>query len=174
MAEDKAGSDPKGSWVVIIAISVAVLAAVWWFGEAAYLWVKAVHVMAVIAWMAGLLYLPRLFVYHADVPVGSPQSELFKTMERRLLKVIMGPSMHVAWLLGLWMAWQLGVLTSAWFLCKLALVVALTAVHGKCAVAVKRFDEDRNATTSREWRMWNEVPAVLMAGIVILVIVKPF
>ena len=139
-----------------------------------YLWIKALHVMAIIAWMAGLLYLPRLFVYHCDAAKGSVQSETFKVMERRLLKVIMTPAMAAAWVLGLWLAWSGGHLTAHWFHGKLALVTALSAVHGYFAGAVGRFASDQNGKPARHWRIWNEVPAALMVVIVILVIVKPF
>lgn len=139
-----------------------------------YLWVKALHVIAIIAWMAGMLYLPRLFVYHADVPPQSPQSATFKVMERRLLKAIINPAMIVAWLLGLWLAWEGGFYRSGWLHAKLALVLALSGLHGYLAGAVRAFQEDRNARSSRYWRFMNEVPTVLMIAIVILVIVKPF
>ena len=168
-------SDPAVRAAVALAITVAlVVAAIWLLGDQAYLWVKAVHVMAIIAWMAGMLYLPRLFVYHAEAPVGSPQSETFKVMERRLLRIIVNPAMVLAWVLGLWLAWQADFLGSAWLHAKLALVVVLSALHGYFAAAVRKFAEDRNQRTARHWRMMNEVPALLMAGIVILVIVKPF
>jgi putative membrane protein len=160
--------------VALVITLALVIAAIWWLGGEAYLWVKAVHVMAVIAWMAGMLYLPRLFVYHAEAPKGSPQSETVKVMERRLLRIIINPAMVVAWVLGLWLAWQAAFFGSAWFHAKLGLVVALSGLHGYLAGAVRRFAEDRNERSPRHWRMMNEVPALLMAGIVILVIVKPF
>ena len=153
---------------------VLVLAVIWLLGDQAYLWVKAVHVMAIIAWMAGMLYLPRLFVYHSEVPVGSPQSETFKIMERRLLRIIANPAMVLAWVLGVWLAWQAGFFVSAWFHAKLALVLALSGLHGYFSASVRRFAEDRNTRSTRHWRIMNEMPALLMAGIVILVIVKPF
>ncbi len=139
-----------------------------------YLWAKAVHVIAIIAWMAGMLYLPRLFVYHCDAPKGSPQSETFKVMERRLLKVIINPAMLVAWALGLWLAWSGGFFSAHWFHGKLALVLAMSGVHGYFAGAVRKFAEDRNTVSARTWRLLNEVPTVLMIGIVLLVILKPF
>ena len=139
-----------------------------------YLWVKAFHVMAIIAWMAGMLYLPRLFVYHCQAPKGSPQSEMLKLMERRLLKAIINPAMIAAWVLGLWLAWDGGFFTAAWFHAKLALVVVMSGAHGYYAGAVRRFAEDRNMVSERAWRFLNEVPALLMAGIVLLVILKPF
>lgn len=139
-----------------------------------YLWIKAFHVIAVIAWMAGMLYLPRLFVYHCDAPKGSAQSETFKVMERRLLKAIINPAMIVTWLLGLWLIWDGGWYRDGWLHAKIALVLVLSGVHGWCARWVKDFAADRNTRPARFYRIWNEVPTVLLVGIVILVIVKPF
>lgn len=139
-----------------------------------YLWLKSLHVVAVIAWMAGMLYLPRLFVYHAAAEPGSVQSDTFKVMERRLLKAIMTPAMAVAWVLGLWLAYQGGWFKAGWLHGKLALVLALSGVHGMLAGQVKRFARDGNTKSSRYYRVLNEVPTVLMVGIVILVVVKPF
>ena len=139
-----------------------------------YLWLKAFHIVAVIAWMAAMLYLPRLFVYHAAVAVGSPQSETFKVMERRLLKAIMNPAMIATWVLGLALAFLGGWWDSGWLHGKLALVLALSGVHGMLVSQVRRFAEDRNARTQRYFRVLNEVPTLLMIGIVILVVVKPF
>lgn len=139
-----------------------------------YEWIKALHVIAVISWMAGMLYLPRLFVYHCDAPKGSPQSETFKVMERRLLKAIINPAMAVTWLAGIWLIWKGGWISSGWMHGKLALVIALSAVHGFFSRWVKDFAADRNTRSARFYRIINEVPTVLMIGIVILVIVKPF
>ena len=139
-----------------------------------YLWIKAFHVIAVIAWMAGMLYLPRLFVYHCDAEKGSVQSETFKVMERRLLKAIINPAMIVAWVLGLYLAWDGGWFRSGWLHGKLALVLGLSAVHGLYASWVRDFAADRNTRPARFYRVWNEAPTVLLVGIVILVIVKPF
>ncbi|CAA0110065.1 Uncharacterised protein [Starkeya nomas] len=139
-----------------------------------YEWIKALHVIAVISWMAGLLYLPRLMVYHCDAPAGSPQSETFKVMERRLLKAIMNPAMGVAWLAGLYLAWDGGWYFSGWFLAKFALVLGMSGFHGFLAERVRDFAEDRNTRPPRFYRFINEVPTLLMIGIVILVIVKPF
>ena len=139
-----------------------------------YLWLKALHVIAIIAWMAGMLYLPRLFVYHCAAEKGSVQSETFKVMERRLLKAIINPAMIAAWILGIVLAWQGGWLTSGWLHAKLALVLALSALHGVLVRHVKAFAADRNTRPARYFRILNEVPTVLMIGIVILVIVKPF
>lgn len=139
-----------------------------------YEWVKAIHVIAVIAWMAGMLYLPRLMVYHAEAQVGSIQSETFKIMERRLLKGIINPAMSLAWVLGLYLAWAGFGFKGGWLHGKIALVLALSGLHGYLAGRVRAFAEDRNGKSARFYRILNEVPAVLMAAIVILVIVKPF
>lgn len=137
-------------------------------------YVKAFHVIAVMSWMAGLLYLPRLFIYHTDAPIGSEPSETFKMMERRLLKVIMNPAMMVSWMLGLYLAWDVYGFQGGWLHGKIAMVFALTGVHVLFSRAVRDFAADKPRHTARYWRIWNEVPTVLMIAIVILVIVKPF
>jgi len=143
--------------------------------DASYPWIKAFHVIAVIAWMAAMLYLPRLFVYHAALPSGSRvQSETFKVMERRLLKAIMTPALIVTWGLGLWLAWTSGYYAAPWLHAKFALVIAMSGAHGFLARAVKDFAADRNTRSQRFYRIINEVPTVLMIGIVILAIVKPW
>lgn len=158
-----------------IGVFVLLTAMLFWLApESLYPWIKAFHVIAIIAWMAGMLYLPRLFVYHAETEVGSPQSETFKVMERRLLRGIINPAMVVAWALGLWLAWRGFGFQGGWLHVKLAAVVGLSAVHGYLSASVRRFAEDRNAKSSRHWRMMNEVPTLLMIVIVIMVIVKPF
>lgn len=139
-----------------------------------YDWIKALHVIAVISWMAGLLYLPRLMVYHCDAPAGSAQSETFKVMERRLLKAIMNPAMIVTWLAGLWLAWDGSWYLAGWFHAKFALVLAMSGFHGALSRWVKDFAADANRRAPRFYRVANEVPTLLMIGIVILVIVKPF
>ncbi|HMQ57726.1 MAG TPA: protoporphyrinogen oxidase HemJ [Rhizobiaceae bacterium] len=139
-----------------------------------YLWIKAVHVIAIIAWMAAMLYLPRLFIYHCDAEAGSAQSETFKVMERRLLRIIANPAMMIAWVLGIWLAWTSGVYLDGWFIAKLLCVLAMSAVHGHFAKAVRLFAEDRNERPARYWRMMNEAPTVLMIVIVVMVIVRPF
>ncbi len=140
-----------------------------------YLWLKALHLIAVISWMAGLLYLPRLMIYHCAAEKGSVQSETFKVMERRLLKAIMTPAMIVTWMLGLILAFgYVGFAGNGWLHVKLALVVALTAAHGYQARWVRDFAEDRNTRPQRFYRIANEAPTLLMIAIVILVIVKPF
>jgi protoporphyrinogen IX oxidase len=139
-----------------------------------YLWLKAFHVIAVIAWMAGMLYLPRLFVYHCDAPKDSIQSETFKIMERRLLKAIINPAMAVTWVLGLYLVWDGGWYTSGWMHAKFALVLIMSGLHGVYVRRLKEFAADKNTRPARYYRILNEVPTVLMIGIVILVIVKPF
>jgi putative membrane protein len=139
-----------------------------------YLWLKAFHVMAVIAWMAGMFYLPRLFVYHADTPKGSIQAETFKLMERRLLKAIINPAMMVTWVLGLYLVWDGGWYTSGWMHAKFALVLIMSGLHGVYVRRLKEFAADKNTRPAKYYRILNEVPTVLMVGIVILVIVKPF
>ncbi|QWG13370.1 protoporphyrinogen oxidase HemJ [Bradyrhizobium sediminis] len=139
-----------------------------------YEWIKALHVIAVISWMAGMLYLPRLFVYHCDTEAGSKQSETFKIMERRLLKAIINPAMIIAWLAGLYLAWSGHWLSAGWFHVKFLLVIVLSGVHGFFARWVKDFAADRNTRSRKFYRIINEVPTVLMIGIVVFVIVKPF
>jgi putative membrane protein len=139
-----------------------------------YLWLKALHIIAVIAWMAGMLYLPRLFVYHCKAAPGSVQSETFKVMERRLLRAIINPAMVASWVLGLWLAWSGNFLSAPWLHGKLVLVLVMSGVHGMLARWMKDFAADRNRHTQKFFRIMNEVPTVLMIGIVILVVVKPF
>jgi putative membrane protein len=138
------------------------------------LWLKALHVVAVISWMAGLLYLPRLMVYHAGAERGSVQSETFKVMERRLLRAIMNPAMIVVWITGPLLAWQMGFLNDYWMWAKFALVAAMSDFHHRLARWMKAFAADQNQKDARFFRIMNEVPTVLMLGIVALVIVKPF
>ena len=140
-----------------------------------YLWVKAFHIIAVIAWMAGMLYLPRLFVYHCEALPGSAESERFKRMERRLLRAIVNPAMIAVWVLGLTLSFL--PITDAWhqhwFQAKFVLVLLMSGVHGLYARWVRLFASDANAHTARFYRIWNEVPTVLMVAIVILAVVKP-
>jgi protoporphyrinogen IX oxidase len=138
------------------------------------LWIKALHVMAVISWMAGMFYLPRLFVYHVAAAPGSIQSDTFKLMERRLLRLIINPAMIVVWLSGLWMAYSQGFFQAPWLHAKLALVLAMSGLHGYFARIVKSFASDRNVRSARFYRILNEVPPVIMVFIVVLVVVKPF
>ena len=139
-----------------------------------YLWIKAGHVVAVIAWMAAMLYLPRLFVYHASLPAGSQvQSETFKVMERRLYKAIMTPAMIATWIFGLTLAVQSGYYAAPWLQAKFALVLAMTGIHGWFSRMVKDFAADRNARSQKFYRVINEVPTLLMIVIVVLAVVKP-
>jgi putative membrane protein len=139
-----------------------------------YLWIKALHLIAVIAWMAALLYLPRLMVYHCAAQKGSIQSETFKIMERRLLKAIALPAMIVTWLAGLWLVYETGAWRSGWMHAKFVLVLGLSAMHGVMARWVREFAADANTRPDRFYRLANEIPTVLMIGIVILAVVKPF
>lgn len=139
-------------------------------------WVKALHVISVIAWMAGMLYLPRLFVYHADAVVGSVQSETFKVMERRLLRAIMNPAMGATYLFGVAVLLTPGIVdwSAGWIHAKLVLVAVLTWHHHRQARWMKDFAADRNARPVRFFRIQNEIPTLVMIGIVILVVVRPF
>jgi putative membrane protein len=141
-----------------------------------YLWTKALHLLSVFAWMAGLFYLPRLYVYHTQVPVGSPQAELFKTMERRLLRAIMNPAMLSSWLFGILLVLTPGVVDwgAGWWHGKLAGLLAMTAFHQHLGVARKDFLADRRPHSERYWRAMNEVPTLALILIVVMVIVKPF
>ena len=139
-----------------------------------YEWAKALHIIAVISWMAGMLYLPRLFVYHCDAEIGSKQSETFKVMERRLLKAIINPAMIATWVLGLYLAWSGGWFASGWLHAKLLLVLLMSGVHGFLSARVRDFALDRNTRSAKFYKIINEVPTVLMILIVILVVVKPF
>jgi protoporphyrinogen IX oxidase len=148
-------------------------------GEPMYEWVKAFHIIAVIAWMAGMLYLPRLFVYHCAAEKGSVQSETFKVMERRLLHGIINPAMVATWVFGLWLAWlgpdsRFGWFAAPWLQAKIVLVLALSATHGLLARWRQDFAADRNRHTRRFYRIINEVPTVLLILIVLLVVLKPF
>ena len=137
-------------------------------------WVIAFHVIAVITWMAAMLYLPRLFVYHTETAPGSESSERFKVMERKLLKGIMNPSMIAVWILGPLLVWLTGAETQTWFQLKFLLVIILSGMHGFFVRCWRDFANDRNTRPARFYRIVNEVPALLMVLIVILVIVKPF
>ncbi len=141
-----------------------------------YEWLRALHIIAVISWMAGMLYLPRLFVYHAEVQKGSRQSGTFKVMEQRLLKFIMNPAMIVSWVLGLGMLYaNPGMLEGqGWMHAKLLLVVLMSAAHGVLTKYVRLFADDKNDKDAKFFRILNEVPTVLMIGIVILAVVQPF
>ena len=143
-----------------------------------YDWFRALHIIAVTAWMAGLLYLPRLFVYHATATPHSELSETLKTMERRLYYYIMNPAMAVSWLLGglmLAARWDLFMTSGAgWMHAKLTLIVLLTGVHHVMLANLKRFARDENTKSATYYRVLNEIPTILMIGIVILAVVEPF
>ena len=139
-----------------------------------YPWLKAVHVIAIIAWMAGMLYLPRLFVYHCEAEPGSKQSETFKVMERRLLTIIMNPAMVVSWVLGLWLAWDGALFGWRWLQAKIVLVLIMSAVHGFFVRCVREFAADQNQRPQKFYRLINELPTILMIAIVLLAVVKPF
>ncbi len=142
--------------------------------ERFYLWMTAAHVLAIISWMAGLLYLPRLFINHIDAPAGSPMSETFKGMEHRLLKIIMNPAMILSWVLGLYLGYSGGHFSEGWFHVKLLAVVLMTVSHMYMAKSVRLFATDANMNTQKHWRIVNEVPTILMIIIIVMVIVKPF
>jgi putative membrane protein len=170
-------TDGSKRWLragVAVAITAAAsLALILWNPSGLYPWIKAVHVIAVISWMAGMLYLPRLFVYHCGAAPGSVQSETFKVMERRLLVAIINPAMVTSWVLGLWLTWDGGWYRFGWFQGKFALVIALSAMHGMLSCWVRDFAADRNRHSHKFYRFINEVPTLLMIVIVILVVVKP-
>jgi len=173
--EEPSALKQYGGHALALGILGAVVAALAYLLPAsAYVLMKALHVIAVIAWMAGLLYLPRLFVYHVDAEIGSVQSETFKVMERRLLKAIMTPAMIVSAITGFWIAIVIHGFQGGWLHAKLALIVVLFAVHGHLAASVRRFAGDNNQKSGRYWRFMNEVPTLAMIGIVILVVVQPF
>lgn len=146
-----------------------------WLGHA-YPWIKSAHIVSVVAWMAGLFYLPRLFVYHAMVPPGSKRSEMLKVMERRLQKAIMTPAMLAAWGFGLLLAATPGVVDwyRGWFWAKLVLVAGLSVDHLLLGHWRQAFADDRNTFSHRFFRVANEAPTILLIAIVILVVVKPF
>ena len=141
-----------------------------------YPWTKALHVIALIAWMAGLFYLPRLYVYHCEVPAGSRESERFKVMERRLLKQITTPAMLATWFFGILLVLTPGIIdwSAGWWHLKLAAVLLMTGFHGAASRWRRDFLEDRNRRPQRFYRIANEVPTLLLMVIVIMVIVRPF
>ena len=140
----------------------------------AYLWIKALHVISMVAWMAGMLYLPRLYVYHVEAGPGSPQAKTFGVMEQRLLRFIMNPAMAAVWITGLWLAYAGEHWREGWLHGKLLLVVLMSGCHGFLAASRRKLAEGTDRRSVGFYRVLNEVPTVLMIGIVILVIVKPF
>ena len=173
-AKTSGANAAKRAIVALAILAVATLALFLLDPADLYLWIKAAHVIAVISWMAGMLYLPRLFVYHAGAERGSVQSETFKVMERRLYRLIINPAMIATWVFGLWLAWTGFAFSGGWLHAKIAAVLVLSGVHGYLGGAVRRFAEDRNEKPARHWRIVNEVPTLLMIVIVVLVVIKPF
>lgn len=169
------GNKARTRAFIAIAIFVALLAGLFfWQPDNLYLWIKALHIIAVMSWMAALLYMPRLFIYHTDATPGSEQSETFKMMEQRLLKVIMNPAMMISWVLGLYLAWSIYGFQGGWLHAKLLFVVLLTGVHVLFSRSVRAFARDENTRSARYWRLMNEAPTLLMILIVIMAVVKPF
>jgi putative membrane protein len=161
--------------VIALAVTAAIFGLlVLWRPSGLYPWLKALHVIAVIAWMAGMLYLPRLFVYHCEAEPGSRQSETFKVMERRLLRAIVNPAMVATWALGLWLAFDRGWYAAGWLQTKIILVLGMSGMHGFLVRWVRDFAADRNRHSQKFYRIINEVPTLLMIAIVILAVVKPF
>ena len=137
--------------------------------------IKALHIISVISWMVGLLYLPRLFVYHANAPLGSVQAETFKVMERRLLKAIMNPAMIASFIFGLWMlALNHTLIYELWFIIKFVCVILMAGCHGKFSKMRRLLENDEKPLSSNAYRIWNEVPTVLMITIIVMAVVKPF
>ena len=140
-----------------------------------YDWFKAFHVLAIICWMAGMLYLPRLYVYHAECEPGSDKSETFKIMEKRLFKIIMNPAMIAAWIFGILMIAAIpDIFSQGWMHVKFTCVIAMSAIHGIFSKWRKVFEADKNEKPAKFYRIWNEVPAVLMVIIVIMAVAEPF
>ncbi len=139
-----------------------------------YEWMKVIHIIFVIAWMAGLFYLPRLYVYHTRKAAGSDASETFKEMERKLLRLIMNPAMVITIVTGFWLIWQIDAWVAGWMHAKLTLIAGMVWFHMLLAKWRRAFAEDRNTHSEVFYRVVNEVPTVLLIGIVILVILKPF
>lgn len=143
--------------------------------EEYYLWLKSLHLIFIISWLAGLFYLPRLFVYHCDLKAGSKEDKLFQTMERKLLRFIMNPAMILSLIFGLWIAQIYGFKNlGGWFHIKMFLVIIIMYFHHFLARRRKDFEQGKNKYSAKFYRIINEVPTVLMIAIVILVIVKPF
>lgn len=180
MSRDTATSQSEGkkartkAWFSI-AVVVAAAAAAWWFQPSwLYGWLKVLHIVAVISWMVGLFYLPRLFVYHADAASSGEPSATFVVMEQRLVKVIMNPAMMVSWVVGLWLAWDGFGFSGGWLWVKIAAVIGLTVFHVFLSRSARKFAAGENTMTARQWRMANEIPTVLMIIAIIMVIIKPF
>ncbi len=171
-SEGRKAARKAAFWIVTVVV-LAVLAILFqppWLYE----WLKVLHVIALISWMVGLFYLPRIFVYHTDCEPDSETDKTFVVMESRLLKVIMGPAMVVTWGAGLALAWLGFGFIGLWLWLKILFVVGLTGFHHYLAKSAKRFAAGERPGTARQWRMRNEIPTILMIGIVIFVIIKPF
>jgi len=167
----KAGIKAYSSIAVVVLLAIAAL---WFEPDWLYDWLKVLHIVAVISWMVGLFYLPRLFVYHADAASAGEPSATFVVMEQRLVKVIMNPAMMVSWAVGLWLAWSGFAFLGLWLWLKIAAVIGLTVFHVFLSRSARKFAAGENAMTARQWRMANEIPTVLMILVVIMVIIKPF
>lgn len=140
-----------------------------------YLWIKALHVIAIIAWMAGMMYLPRIFVYHHRCEKGGEAERQFAVMERRLLRGVMNPAMAAVWILGILMLIaNPAILSAGWFHVKLTLVVALSAIHGFYAASRKKFEAGERPGREKFWRIMNEIPFVILIVVVVMAIVEPF
>jgi protoporphyrinogen IX oxidase len=169
------GSRARLKAYLTIGVVVILAGLAWWMQPAwLYDWLKVLHVVAVISWMVGLFYLPRLFVYHADAEPGGEPAETFVIMEKRLIKVIMNPAMMVSWVVGLWLAWSGFGFAGIWLWIKIAAIIGLTVFHVFLSRAARRFAHGENRMTARQWRLANEIPTVLMILAVIMVIIKPF
>ncbi|WP_180899476.1 protoporphyrinogen oxidase HemJ [Martelella soudanensis] len=172
---DNAGSKAAGRAMTALLVFLALCLAIYIFDrDNFYLWAKAIHIMAVIAWMAGMFYLPRLFVYHAETKPGSDSSETFKVMEYRLMKAIMNPAMILTWIFGLYLAWEGFRFSGGWLHVKILAVFVMSGVHGYLSKAIKEFAADKRVHSAKHWRIVNEAPTLLMIIIVIMVVLKPF
>lgn len=170
-----AGARARRRAFLAIAMVVGLAVVAWWFEPVwLYGWIKVLHIVAAISWMAGLLYLPRLFVYHADAEPGCEPADTLMIMEARLFKVIMTPAMVVTWFAGLWLAWSGFGYTGFWLWIKIASIVGLTVFHSFLGRSAGRFAVGKNNISARQWRMMNEIPTVLMIVAIIMVIIKPF
>ncbi|MBP1851852.1 protoporphyrinogen oxidase HemJ [Rhizobium halophytocola] len=176
MAEGKAPGSKAGLRAAIaLAVFLLIVAGLVFADESSrYLWVKSLHLIAVISWMAGMFYLPRLFLYHLDSKPDSDQARTFAIMERRLYRIIMNPAMTVAWICGLYLAWEGFGFSGGWLHLKILLALGMTATHIYFGRAVGAFEKGLYIGTGRFWRIANEVPTILMIVIVVLVVVKPF
>ena len=169
------GSKAAGRAMTALLVFLALCLAIYIFDrDNFYLWAKAIHIMAVIAWMAGMFYMPRLFVYHTETKPGSDSSETFKVMEYRLMKAIMNPAMILTWIFGLYLAWEGFRFSGGWLHVKILAVLVMSGVHGYLSRAMKEFAADKRVHGAKHWRIVNEAPTVLMIIIVIMVVLKPF